>query len=120
MQLVVQDAEDFSGGLFEDEDTRVFYEVLPDLRPLMPGAMLSQEEGEADALPGDADVDAPSADSMAGAGDDAATHAAPPERGAPTVAQAAADGQADRPEGAFCCLTCVAFNSFEWYSSVLR
>ena len=32
----VQDHEDLSGGLFEDEDTRVFYEDLPNLRDLVP------------------------------------------------------------------------------------
>ena len=32
----LQDHEDLSGGLFEDEDTRVFYEDLPDLRDLVP------------------------------------------------------------------------------------
>ena len=37
--LWLQDAEDFSGGVFEDEDTRTFYEVLPDLRFLVPGAV---------------------------------------------------------------------------------
>ena len=35
-QYLVQDHEDLSGGLFEDEDTRVFYEDLPNLRDLMP------------------------------------------------------------------------------------
>lgn len=33
---MVQDHEDLSGGLFEDEDTRVFYEDLPNLRDLSP------------------------------------------------------------------------------------
>lgn len=38
-----QDAEDFSGGVFEDEDTRTFYEVLPDLRFLVPGAAAGED-----------------------------------------------------------------------------
>lgn len=36
----MQDNEDLSGGLFEDEDTRVFYEELPNLVELVPGAAL--------------------------------------------------------------------------------
>ncbi len=32
----MQDHEDLSGGLFEDEDTRVFYEDLPNLQDLVP------------------------------------------------------------------------------------
>ena len=35
-QLRVQDHQDLSGGLFEDEDTRVFYEDLPNLQDLVP------------------------------------------------------------------------------------
>ena len=36
-----KDHEDLSGGLFEDEDTRVFYEDLPDLQDLVPQASRS-------------------------------------------------------------------------------
>ncbi len=32
----MQDYQDLSGGLFEDEDTRVFYEDLPNLQDLVP------------------------------------------------------------------------------------
>lgn len=68
----LQDAEDFSGGVFEDEDTRTFYEVLPDLRFLVPGAV----------------IDAASTETVEGAAD--AAHA---QKGS-----APEDGQADEAE----------------------
>ena len=44
----MQDPSESSAGPFEDEQTRVFYETLPDLRGTIPGALLgSQPSSEA-------------------------------------------------------------------------
>lgn len=84
-----QDAEDFSGGVFEDEDTRTFYEVLPDLRFLVPGAMLDAADARSPAA--DADAAEAAADAAAQIGGAASDN----DGASPAAAGDAATGEDD-------------------------
>ena len=76
--------EDLSGGAFEDEDTRVFYECLPDLQSLAPGLAQEQQNAEdsgaaavnvpasQDSQPAEEETAAEPADSEAADGSEAA------------------------------------------------
>jgi hypothetical protein len=95
----LQDAEDFSGGVFEDEDTRTFYEVLPDLRFLVPGAAADADGAEA-----------------ARDGADAPTHDGSAEGAGPAQAEAQdavvveADTDASQAAGTGSSSQCVAYS----------